>query len=119
MEALFNFDRAITHDSMVAHQKTIHHINIYQPECVLKPGPGCISIPGDTSLPRSLDMGYSHGDSQSEGVSIVTAESQKADRFSEEPILAITAVIPEAVEIILDLLIESRATTPEINDLKI
>ncbi len=64
-------------------------------------------------------MGKTLGAHLPEDISIVTVESQNVYEFSEELTPAVAVAIPEAVQIILDLLIQSRTEiTPKSKDLK-
>jgi Ni,Fe-hydrogenase maturation factor len=57
----------------------------------------------------ALQMGQSLGAHLPSDISVVTVESQKVYEFTENMTPAVAAAVPEAIRIILDLLIESNS----------
>ncbi len=108
MEALIDFDRAIIVDSIVTHHAPIGSVHLCKLEELPNLTSGHMSSAHDTSLGEALVMGRSLGAHLPEDISIVTVESQKVYEFSEELTPAVREAVPQAIRIILDLLIESR-----------
>jgi hydrogenase maturation protease len=119
MEALINYDRAILIDAIVTHQAPIGSINHSKLEDLLNPTSGHMGSVHDTSLHNALLIGQYSGAKLPEDISVVTIESQNVYEFSEILTPAVAAAVPEAVRIILDLLIESKPEKPPINENKV
>ena len=119
MEALIDYDRAILIDAIVTRQSPIGSINHVKLEDLPNPSLGHMSSAHDTSLLNALHMGQSLGAHLPEDISVVTIESQNVYEFSERLTPAVAAAIPEAIRIILDLLIESNPEkAPKVDNLK-
>lgn len=119
MEALIDYDRAIIIDSIVTHQASVGNVSRYKLDELPNPSAGHMSSAHDTSLGEALRLGRSLGAHLPEDITIVAVETQHVYEFSEELTPEVRAAIPEAIGIILDLLIESRTEKiPNTKDLK-
>jgi hydrogenase maturation protease len=110
MESLIGYDRAIIIDSIVTHQVPVGTVNLFKLEDVHHPSCGHMSSAHDTSLPDALMMGRSLGARLPSDIMVVTVESEKVYEFSETLTPPVAAAIPEAMNIIKHLLLESRIT---------
>ncbi len=119
MEALIGHDRAIIIDSIVTHRDPIGKVSRYNLEELPNTTSGHMNSAHDASLSEALEMGRALGAYLPDEINFVTVEAQKVYEFSDELTPAVAAAIPEAVRIIMDLLLESRAKqAPETNDHK-
>lgn len=119
MEALIDYDRAILIDAIVTHNAPIGSVIYYKLEDLPNPASGHMTSAHDTSLQDALRMGQSLGAQLPKDISVVTIESQKVYDFSEDLSPAVAAAVPEAISIIMDLLIESNTDkSPEVDDNK-
>lgn len=105
MEALMGYDRAILIDAIVTHQHPIGSVNHYKLEDITNPFCGHMSSAHDTSLQDALEIGFSLGAHLPKDISVVAVEAQKVYEFSNDLTPPVAAAVPEAVDIILDLLI--------------
>jgi hydrogenase maturation protease len=112
MEAMVDYDRAIIIDAIVTNQLPLGSVNFFKLEDIPNLTSGHMSSAHDTSLVDALHMGISLGAHLPEDISVVTIESQKVYEFSEKMTPAVAAAVPQAVKIILDLLIESESEKP-------
>ncbi len=119
MEALIDFDQAFVVDAIVTHKAPIGKVSLFKLEDFPNPNSGHMGSAHDTSLMDALQMGRSLGVKLPGDIRVVTIESQKVYEFSEELTPSVKAAIPEAVRIILDLLLQSRTEKiPKNNDFK-
>ena len=109
METLIDYDRAILIDAIITRQVPVGSVNQYQLEDLPNLTSGHMSSAHDTSLVDALQMGQSLGAHLPNDISVVTVESQKVYEFTENMTPAVAAAVPEAIRIILDLLIESNS----------
>jgi hydrogenase maturation protease len=115
MEAMIDYDRAILIDAIVTNQAPAGNVNICKLEDFPNLTSGHMSSAHDASLLDALQMGRSLGAHLPIDISIVTVESQKVYEFSERLTPAVAAAVPQALKIILDLLIESKPEKPPNN----
>lgn len=108
MEAMIDYDRAILIDAIVTHQAPVGNVNIFKLEDFPNLTSGHISSAHDATLLDALQMGKSLGAHLPTDISMVTVESQKVYEFSESLTPDVAAAVPQAIRIILDLLIESK-----------
>jgi hydrogenase maturation protease len=119
METMIGYDRAILIDAIVTHQTPIGSVNQYHLEDLPNPVSGHMSSAHDTSLVNALQVGRSLGVYLPSNICVVTVESQKVYDFSEDLTPAVAGAVPQAIRIILDLLIESNSEkSPEPDGLK-
>ena len=112
MEAMIDYDRAILIDAIVTNQVPVGRVNIFKLEDLPNLTSGHMSSAHDASLIDALHLGHSLGAHLPEDISVVTVESQKVYEFSENMTSAVAAAVPQALRIILDLLIESQPEKP-------
>lgn len=108
MEALIGYDRAILVDAIVTHQVPVGRVSHYQLDQLPNPSSGHTASAHDTSLQNALEIGNSLGAHLPKDISVVTVEARKVYEFSNTLTPPVAAAIPEAIGIILDLLIESN-----------
>ena len=108
MEALIGYDRAIIIDVELTGAVPVGTVKRYKLEDIPDPWAGHISSPHDTTLQNALQVGRSLHAILPEDIIIVTIEAQKVYEFSEDLTPKVAQAIPQAVGIILDLLIESN-----------
>ncbi|HSB65284.1 MAG TPA: hydrogenase maturation protease [Anaerolineales bacterium] len=119
MEVLIDYDRAIIVDSIVTQQASLGNITLQKLEELPNPSSGHMSSAHDTSLIEALQMGRALGANLPNDISVITVESHKVYEFSEELTPEVASAVPKALEIILDLLLESSTEkTPKKIDLK-
>jgi hydrogenase maturation protease len=107
MEALIDYNRAILIDAIVTHKVPIGSVNHYKLEELPNHTAGHMSSAHDTSFVNALQLGRSLGVQLPDDISIITIESLKVYEFSDTMTPAVIAAVPEAISVILDLLIES------------
>jgi hydrogenase maturation protease len=112
MEAMIDYDRAILIDAIMTNQVPVGSVNSFKLEDLPNLTSGHMSSAHDTSLVDALHLGHSLGAHLPEDISVVTVESQKVYEFSENLTSAVAAAVPQALRIILDLLIESKLEKP-------
>jgi hydrogenase maturation protease len=108
MEALIDYDRAILIDAIVTRQVPVGRVNNYKLDDLPNLTSGHMGSAHDTSLINALHLGQSLGAHLPEDISVVTVESHKVYEFSEKLTPAVAAAVPEAIRIIMALLIESN-----------
>ncbi len=119
METLIDYDRAIIIDSIVTRHDPIGKVRRYHLEDLPNTTSGHLSSAHDATLSDALEMGRSLGAHLPNEIDFVTVEAQKVYEFSDELTPAVAAAIPQAVGIIMDLLLESITNhEPETNDHK-
>ncbi len=117
MEALIDYDRAIIVDSIVTREEPIGKVSCYPLDDLPNFTSGHMNSAHDASLNEALQMGRSLGAHLPGEIDVVTVEAHKVYEFSEELTPAVASAIPEAVRIILDLLLESGTKqAPETNE---
>jgi hydrogenase maturation protease len=112
MEAMIDYDRAILIDAIMTNQVPVGSVNSFKLEDLPNLTSGHMSSAHDTSLVDALHLGHSLGAHLPEDILVVTVESQKVYEFSENLTSAVAAAVPQALRIILDLLIESKLEKP-------
>jgi hydrogenase maturation protease len=107
MEALIGYDRAIIIDAIVTHQTPIGSVNSYTLEELPNRFCGHMCSAHDTSLQEALEIGRSLDAHLPSNISVVTVEAERVYDFSTDLTPPMLAAIPQAIGIILHLLIES------------
>ncbi len=116
MEALVGYDRAIIIDSIVTRRDPIGKVSRCHIEELPNTTSGHMNSAHDASLTEALQLGRSLGAYLPDEIRFVTVEAQKVYEFSDELSPPVAAAIPEAVRIIMDLLLESTSIhAPETN----
>ncbi len=109
METLIGYDRAILIDACVTNQVPVGSVSHYKLEDLPDPNSGHMTSAHDTSLQNALEVGRSLGAHLPKDISVVTIEARKVYDFSEELSQPVANAVPEAVRIIMNLLIESKS----------
>jgi hydrogenase maturation protease len=107
MESLIGYDRAIIIDAIVTHQAPIGSVKFFKLGDLPNTSLGHTSSAHDTSLQDALHIGRDLGTHLPDDITVVTVESQKVYEFSESLTPAVSSAIPEAIQIIKHLLLES------------
>jgi hydrogenase maturation protease len=116
MESLIGYDRAILIDAIVTHQAPIGSVKLFKLGDLPNPSIGHMSSAHDTSLHNALYLGRELGANLPVDITVVTVESQKVYDFSEKLTPAVAEAIPEAINIITNLLLESYpAESPKLD----
>jgi hydrogenase maturation protease len=110
MESLIGFDRAIIIDSIVTHQAPIGSVKFFKLGDLPNPSLGHMSSAHDTSLQDALQIGHALDAYLPNDITVVTVESQKVYYFSESLTPPVAEAVPEAINIIKQLLLESYPT---------
>jgi hydrogenase maturation protease len=108
MEALIGYDRAIIIDAIVTQQVPVGRVNNCKLSELPNPTSGHMASAHDTSLQDALRMGRSLGAHLPEDITVVTIESRQVYDFSEMLTPPVAAAVPEAIQIIKQLLLESN-----------
>ena len=112
MERLIGYDRAILIDSIVTHQSPLGTVNVCRLEDLPDLGSGHSTAVHDTSLQNALKIGHSLGAKLPDDITLITIESQNVYDFSDKLTEPVARAVPEAIRIIMDLLIESKTIQP-------
>jgi hydrogenase maturation protease len=106
MEHLIGYDRAIIIDAITTHQEPIGHVACFPLDDLPKRGVGHLSSTHDTTLQTAIEVGRSLGARLPKQIMIVAIEAQITYDFSENLSLPVEAAIPQAEQIVLQILTE-------------
>jgi hydrogenase maturation protease len=104
MERLVGYDRAIIVDAIQTHHGCVGEVYCLPLEEVPNRSAGHTTAAHDTSLQTALKLGRKMGAKLPSEVLVVAIESEPAFEFSEKLSPDIRAAIPEAIQIVEDLL---------------
>jgi hydrogenase maturation protease len=104
MERLLGYERAIIIDSMETGQNPVGSVRTFPLSSLPDPTAGHSSSAHDTSLITALKTAESLGADVPKRVDVVAVEAQNVYDFSEELSPPVAAAIPEAVQVVFDLL---------------
>ena len=106
MERLVGYQRAIIIDAITTRQNPPGVVHCFPLEALPDLAAGHTSAAHDTSLQTAIALGRSMGASLPETILIVAVEAEQVYDFSEELTPEITAAIPLAEQMVLDLIIQ-------------
>jgi len=104
MEALEGYQKAILIDAIVTHQAPIGAVSNFYLDSMQNPFSGHLFSTHDTSLHDALRIGRDLGVSLPKDIQVVAIEAERVYDFSEELSPAVLAAVPQAVEVIRQLL---------------
>jgi hydrogenase maturation protease len=104
MEQLNGYDRAVIVDAMMTGLQPVSSISVFDLEDLPDQAAGHLSSAHDTTLQKALQVGGAMGVDLPEEITIVGIETNSVFDFSEELTPVLTAVVPQAVQTVLDLL---------------
>jgi len=109
MEQLDGYDQAVIVDAMMTGIKPISSISIFDLEDLPDQAAGHLSSAHDTTLQKALQVGGAMGVDLPEKITIVGIEANSVFDFSEKLTPALMAVVPQAVQIVLEILNRRKA----------
>jgi hydrogenase maturation protease len=104
MEHLIGYEHAIVIDAIGTGQHPIGTAYHFRLDDLYDPTTGHTTAAHDVSLITALKMGRSLGATLPDRIDVVAIESPYVYDFTEELTLPVAAAVPQAVEIVLDLL---------------
>lgn len=104
MERLIGYQRAILIDSIGTGQHPIGTAYHFRLDDLYDPTAGHTTAAHDVSLVMALKIGRSLGAQLPDQIDVVAIESPYVYDFSEELTLPVAAVVPRAVEMVMELL---------------
>lgn len=107
MERMVGYDQAVLVDAIVTRQQPLGSIMCFDIDDLPSQAAGHMASTHDTTLPIALQVGRSMGVKLPERISIVAIESQNVYDFSEELTPPVSAAVPGAVQMVLNLLADS------------
>ena len=113
MERLIGYDQAILIDAIVTHQNPIGHIISLNLDDLPDRDIGHLGSPHDTTIQDALRMGHGLGAYLPASIEFVAVESQNIYDFSEELSPPVAAAVPQAAQLVLEL-IQRQSKTPEV-----
>ena len=111
MERLIGYQRAIVIDSIGTGQHPIGAAYHFQLDDLYDPTSGHTTAAHDVSLMTAIRIGRSLGAVLPDRVDVVAIESPYVYDFSEELTPPVAAAVPQAVELVMDLLNLGEAAT--------
>ena len=104
MEHLIDYERAILIDSIGTGQKPIGAVYHFQLDDLYDPTSGHTTAAHDVSLMSAIQIGRSMGAALPDRIDVVAIESPYVYDFSEELTPPVAAAVPQAVELVMNLL---------------
>lgn len=104
MERMLGYDRVVLVDSMETGYSPVGSVQTFPLASLPDPMAGHSASAHDTSLSTALKTAESIGASVPKKVDVVAIEAQNVYDFSEELSPPVAAAVPEAVQMVLDLL---------------
>ena len=104
MERLIDYERAILIDSIGTGQKPIGAVYHFRLDDLYDPTSGHTTAAHDVSLMTAIQMGRTMGACLPKQIDVVAVESPYVYDFSEELTPPVAAAVPQAVDLVLDLL---------------
>ncbi len=108
MEHLIGYDRAIIIDAVETGAGPHGSVHCFPLEGLPDNSGGHLTAIHDTSLQTALRVGRSMGAHLPEEITVVGIESPYVYDFSEELTPPVSAAVPQAVQMVLDILYESK-----------
>ena len=104
MERLTGFDRAIVVDIIDSGTASVGSVRVFPLDALGNPFAGHLGSAHETNLQTALEMGRSLGAELPAEVTVVSIESPYGYEFSENLNPSVAAAVPQAAQIIIDLL---------------
>ncbi len=104
MERLIGYDRAILIDAINSGQQPLGSVAYYQLEELQNPNAGHLASAHDATLQTALALGRALDVRLPREVVVVAVEAESVYDFSEELSPAVAAAVPQAVQIVLQIL---------------
>lgn len=104
MERLVGYDRVIIVDAIQTHGGRVGDVYWLDLRDLPDRSAGHTTAVHDTSLQTALQLGRQMGASLPDDVQIVGIEADRVYEFSEELTTAVATAVPQAVQVVLDLL---------------
>ncbi len=104
MEHLIDYERAILIDSIGTGQKPIGAVYHFRLDDLYDPTSGHTTAAHDVSLMSAIQIGRSMGAALPDRIDVVAIESPYVYDFSEELTPPVAAAVPQAVELVMNLL---------------
>lgn len=112
MERMVDFDRAVLIDAMLSGKAQVGSVYALTLDDLPNYSDGHITAIHDTSLQTALQVGKTMGAHLPTQIEIIGIECMRVYDFTEELSLAVSKAIPQAVQMVLDLLTRSRKEEP-------
>lgn len=109
MERLVGYERAIIVDAICTREAPPGHVRCFPLEALPDPCTGHTTAAHDVSLQTALRVGRAMGAALPEEIIVVAVEAEHVYDFSETLSPAIAAAVPEAVQMVLALLVPESA----------
>jgi hydrogenase maturation protease len=110
MERMIGYQRAIVIDAIGTGQHPIGTAYHFRLDDLYDPTSGHTTAAHDVSLMKAIEIGRSLGAPLPDRIDVVAIESPYVYDFSEELTLPAAAAVPQAVELVMDLLQASTLT---------
>jgi hydrogenase maturation protease len=108
MESLVGYDKALIIDAINTNQVPMGTVSSFLLEDLASPSTGHLSSVHDTSLQNAIQIGRDLNLKLPDEIIVISIEAMKIYDFSEELSPEVSAAIPEALRIILELLSSSH-----------
>jgi hydrogenase maturation protease len=108
MERLIGYDQVILVDAIVTGKYPIGDVRCFNLDEIPNRALGHLSSGHDTTLQTALQVGETIGARLPEKIIVVAVEARDVFDFSEELTPAVSAAIPQAVNIILRMIRQSK-----------
>jgi hydrogenase maturation protease len=113
MEQLIGFDRVILIDAISSEASAVGEIYCTRLEEFDDPSCGHTSSSHDTTLQNAIQVGHSLNVHLPDEIIVVGVTTKRTYDFSEKLSSPVAAAVPQAVELVIDLLTESGSTHPK------
>ncbi len=104
MERLIGYERAILIDSAVSHEEPVGTISCFSLDNLPDRSLGHTASAHDTTLQNALKIGQDLGVTLPKEITVLTIEAQNVYDFSEQLTPEVANAIPQAVQIVINLL---------------
>ncbi len=111
MERLIGYERAIVIDAIGTGQKPIGAVYHFQLDDLYDPTSGHTTAAHDVSLMTAIQIGRAMGAELPRDITVVAIESPYVYDFSEDLTPPVAAAVPQAVELVMELL---SSSSPEV-----
>jgi hydrogenase maturation protease len=111
MERMVGYPRAILIDAMNSHTQPVGSVSFFPLEALPNRAAGHLFSAHDTTLQNAIAVGRAMGVDLPDEVMVVTVEAENVYDFSEELSPAVSAAVPQAVQVVLELLGLSKEAT--------
>ncbi len=104
MERMIGYPRAILVDAINSHTQPNGTVSIFPLEALPNRAAGHLFSAHDTTLQNALEMGRAMGAALPGEVMVVAVEAENVYDFGEELSPAVSAAVPQAVQVVIELL---------------